>query len=271
MSGVDQEQLQNLYDSPEGQLGPILFGGHLHWGYWDEASAGADFGSAAERLAQMMIAKTTIAAGERFIDLGCGVGHPALKLTRARGCHVDGITISKFQQQAATDKARAEGLQDRLRFFHGTALEIPAPDASYDGGWFFESIFHMGQREALREAARVLKPGATLVLTDLPTLPHTTDDFRAFVKEHIQSSFVTKESYPALLAEAGFELVGIDDITANVMPYLVPKFRETLAAHRQEIEDTVVGITEETIENWVFLFEYMSENLGYMIVTARRT
>jgi cyclopropane fatty-acyl-phospholipid synthase-like methyltransferase len=202
--------------------------------------------------------------------LGCGVGHPALKIAKARGCFVDGITISKYQQETATAKAVAEGLGDKLRFFHGTALDIPAAPQTYDGGWFFESIFHMGQRAALQEASRVLKPGATLVLTDLPTLDTTTPKFLDFVKEHIHSSFVAKEAYPKLLEETGFELVGIDDITTNVMNWLVPKFKETLAAHDKEVRTTVPGVTDQMIDNWVFLFEYMAENLGYMIVTARK-
>lgn len=265
-----QAPVAAMYDSPEGQLGPMLFGGHLHWGYWDESTAADDFAAAADRLARIMIDRTRIDPGERFIDLGCGVGLPAIELAMAKGCLVDGITISKYQQQTATEKAKAAGLEDRLRFIHGTALGIPCGDNVYDGGWFFESIFHMGQREALREASRVLKPGATLVLTDLPTLPTTTDEFRAFAREHIHSSFVAREDYPPLLGEAGFEVERIEDITANVMPWLVPKFKETLAVHAKEIRETVKDITDKAIDDWAFLFEYMAENLGYMLVSARK-
>jgi cyclopropane fatty-acyl-phospholipid synthase-like methyltransferase len=270
MLGSESEQVASLYDSPEGQLGPILFGGHLHWGYWDENNADDNFAAAADRLAQIMIDKVQIQEGQRFIDLGCGVGQPAMRLAKAKGCLVDGITISKFQQQSATSKAQAEGMQDKLRFIHGSALYIPSEDQTYDGGWFFESIFHMGHRDALLEANRVLKPGATLVLTDLPTLPTTTEDFKAFVQQHIHSSFIAKEDYPDLMAETGFELVGIDDITENVMPWLVPKFKETIAEHKQEITELVSDITDKAIDDWVYLFEYMSENLGYMVVTARK-
>lgn len=271
MTGGAPEQVATLYDSPEGQLGPVLFGGHLHWGYWDRGSAEASFAEAADRLAQIMIDKTEIRAGERFVDLGCGVGQPAIKLAHARGCLVDGITISGFQQRSATERAKAEGLDDRLRFLHASALSIPSEDAAYDGGWFFESIFHMGHRDALREAGRVLKPGATLVLTDLPTLPSTSEDFLSFVDEHIHSRFVARDAYPALMAEAGFELVGVDDITENVMPWLVPKLKEAIAAHRAEVDAAMGDKAEEAIDEWVYLFEYMSENLGYVVVTARRT
>lgn len=270
MSDAQLEQVASLYDSPEGQLGPILFGGHLHWGYWDDEHAGDDFAAAADRLAQIMIDRTTIQAGERFVDLGCGVGQPAVKLARARGCSVDGVTISGFQQRSATERAKAEGLSDKLRFIHGSALEVPCEDGAYDGGWFFESIFHMGQRDALREASRILKPGATLVLTDLPTLPEITDKFRDFVDEYIHSSFVAKDDYEGLMDEAGFDLVEILDVTGNVMPWLVTKLREAIDTHADEVFRIMGDDAEKAIEDWLFLFEYMSENLGYMVVTARK-
>lgn len=264
------EEVATLYDSPAGQLGPILFGGHLHWGYWDADTADATFAEAAERLSQIMIAKTQIGEGERFIDLGCGVGQPAIRLAKAKGCYVDGITISGFQQQSATERAKAEALDHKLRFIHGSALNVPSADDAYDGGWFFESIFHMGHRDALREAGRVLAPGATLVLTDLPTLPTTTDEFMDFVDEHIHSRFVSRDAYPELMAEAGFELVGVDDITENVMPWLVPKLKAAIDEHKAEVTDLIGDNVEKAIDDWVYLFEYMSENLGYVVVTARK-
>jgi cyclopropane fatty-acyl-phospholipid synthase-like methyltransferase len=271
MTGGATEQVADLYDSPAGQLGPVLFGGHLHWGYWDTATAEATFAEAADRLAQIMIDKTDIGPGQKFIDLGCGVGQPAIKLARAKDCFVDGVTISSFQQQSATKRAKAEGLDDRLRFIHGSALNVPSGDDAYDGGWFFESIFHMGHREALREAGRLLSPGATLVLTDLPTLPTTTTDFMDFVDEHIHSRFVARDAYPELMAEAGFELVGIDDITENVMPWLVPKLKAALDDHRHEVAEFIGDNVDKAIDDWVYLFEYMSENLGYVVVSARKT
>lgn len=264
-----QEQVSTLYDSPEGQLGPILFGGHMHWGYWDDSNRDADFSAGAEKLAEIMIAKTQIGPGQSFVDLGCGVGLSGMRLARAKGCRVEGLTISSFQQCSAMATAKEQGLLDQVNFAHGDARDLPYADRSFDGGWFFESIFHMGHREALREAGRVLKPGAILTLTDLPALAHTTDEFRAFAEQHIHSRFVATEDYPALLKEAGFELLEIDDITDKVMPQLVAKLTETLAAHEDQIL-ALIAEPKKATADWLYLFEYMSENLGYIVVTARK-
>ncbi|WP_186019654.1 methyltransferase domain-containing protein [Burkholderia gladioli] len=264
------ERAAEVYDSLDGQVGPILFGGHMHWGYWDQASAGASFAAASERLAQMLIARSPIRAGQRFVDLGCGFGRSGMLLAREKGCLVDGITISKVQQIGATQRAEADGLAERVRFVHGSALELPFADGTYDGGWFFESIFHMGHEAALAEAGRVMKPGATLLLTDLPTLPHTTEQFMEYSRDRFQCHYVPQDAWPKLLKDAGFELVEIQDITENVMPWLVPKLKEAFEAHKQEIRTIAPQADETFIGRWVHLFRYMAENLGYIIVVARK-
>lgn len=259
-----------VYDSLDGQVGPILFGGHMHWGYWDPAHADASFAEAAERLAQMMIAKAEMGPGKKFVDLGCGFGRSGILLAKEKGCHVDGITISKVQQTEASRLAQADGLQDNVRFVHGSALELPFEDASYDGGWFFESIFHMGHERALREASRVLKPGALLLLTDLPLLDHTSEQFKEYSRDRFKCNYVAKEAWPALLHDAGMELVEMTDITENVMPWIVPKLKEAFETHKQEVREIVADAGEVFIARWIKLFQYMSENLGYIIVTARK-
>ena len=78
------------------------------------------------------------------------------------------------------------------------------------------------------------------------------------------------EDYPALMAEAGFELVAIEDISLNVMTKLVPKLKDAMTEYQEVIAKTLSGDVEKTMDDWLYMFEYMSENLGYIIVTARK-
>lgn len=263
------EKVATLYDSPEGQLGPILFGGHMHWGYWDDSNRDEDFVSGANKLAEIMINKVQIQPNQRFIDIGCGVGLSGMKLAQIKNCHVEGITISSVQQQSAMATAKTESLLKQVNFICGDACNLPYADCSFDGGWFFESIFHMGHRRALNEAHRVLKKNSILTLTDLPILSHTTNNFKEFVEKHIHANFISKESYSDLLDEAGFKLLEIDDITDKVMPYLVQKLSLTIEKNKDQIYMKISN-PEKTTDNWLYLFEYMSLNLGYIIVTAQR-
>jgi len=269
-TGDSNANVEDHYDSPALRLGPVLFDDHLHWGYWDPDRPDVTFGAAAERMCQEMIARTRIAAGEHFVDLGCGIGHPAMRLAQTKGCQVTGVTISGFQHETAQTRAAEAGLSDQLTFLHGDARDVPLPDASFDGGWFFESIFQMGDDKALREAARLLKPGSELLLADLPVLDETTPEFMAFVEEHIHSIFVPAAAYDTLMPEAGFELLQVEDITKNVMPMLVDRLDETLKRNDAAVRAAMGDEADKAIDNWLYMFEYMSENLGYSFIRARR-
>ncbi|WP_147092652.1 SAM-dependent methyltransferase [Swaminathania salitolerans] len=50
------------------------------------------------------------------LDIGCGWGGMALTLAKEFGARVTGITLSREQLQVARERARAEGLDDRVRF-----------------------------------------------------------------------------------------------------------------------------------------------------------
>jgi ubiquinone/menaquinone biosynthesis C-methylase UbiE len=267
LSNPKPEKVGEMYDAPAGQGGHIIFEGQFHWGYWDETNPEASLGEAADRLTQIMIDKSAVSEGKRFCDLGCGIGIPAMRIARAKGCFVDGITISKYQYEKAKKLAQEAGMCDRTHFMLGNALEMPCDDGTYDGGWFFETIFHMGHREALREAYRILKPGATLLIADLPTRSNVTEEFKIFAKDKIHSVFIPKEDYPRLLDEVGFDLIEMDDVTDYVIPSFVMKSKAAFKRHESEI---LQYVDSGAIDRWIRMFEDMCNNLGYILVTARK-
>ena len=267
MTSVRLEKVAEMYDVT-GELGLyLIFDNQLHFGYWGENNPDANLGEAADRLTQIMIDKSEIHQGERFCDLGCGVGVPAIRIAKAKECFVDGITISKYQCNRAKELAEEAGMSDRVRFIHSNALQVPCDDATYDGGWFFESIYHMGHREALREAYRILKPGATLLIADLITGPNTSEEFKTFAKEQLHSDHIPKEYYPELLDTAGFDLIEIDDVTEFMMPFMVPKVK---AGFKQYEAENLQDVQSETIDGWLQVFESVCENLGYILVKAKK-
>lgn len=65
---------------------------------------------------QHIAAKLLLEPGMRVLDIGCGWGGTALSLARDHGVHVLGVTLSEEQYRIATERARAEGLSDRVTF-----------------------------------------------------------------------------------------------------------------------------------------------------------
>ena len=61
-------------------------------------------------------AKLRLRPGQKVLDVGSGWGGLGTYLARASDAQVTGVTLSVDQQKFATDRARRDGLDDRVRF-----------------------------------------------------------------------------------------------------------------------------------------------------------
>jgi SAM-dependent methyltransferase len=105
--------------------------------------------------------------GGTLLDLGCGAARNAVPLAQS-GWTVAGIDTAWPMLAAARDRAAAEQVDDRVRVCCAAMDALPFAAASFDlvvaqGIW---NLARSGRefRDAVREAARVAKPGAGLFL-----------------------------------------------------------------------------------------------------------
>jgi arsenite methyltransferase len=120
---------------------------------------------------------------ERVLDVGCGHGllllGAAKRLTTGKAIGVD---LWQRQDQAGNspeatwENARREGVAERIDIKDGDARQLPFADGSFDvvvSSWALHNIYDAeGRGQAVREVARVLKPGGRVLLIDIR---HTAD------------------------------------------------------------------------------------------------
>jgi SAM-dependent methyltransferase len=95
-------------------------------------------------------------------DLGCGPGAQTTAFLHALGVDVRGVDLS------LAGTAEAARRHPRIPFMVGNMLSLPLPDGDAAGIVAFYAIVHFGTaqlRTAVREMARVMGPGAPLLLS----------------------------------------------------------------------------------------------------------
>ncbi|WP_269800589.1 SAM-dependent methyltransferase [Carbonactinospora thermoautotrophica] len=246
---------------------------NLHVGYWDESSGETSVAEATERLTDELIARLHCAPGGRVLDVGCGIGKPAMRLAQALQVEVVGISISRPQVDRANAAAYAAGLADRVSFQHADAMALPFPDASFDAVWAMESLHHMPDRpRALREIARVLRPGGCLALADFVLHRPARGGRKAVVDAFREMggvlSLTTIDEYEAELRQVGFEAVAATDVSEQTRPSMT-KHAEAFRARREELAPY---LGTEVLDQIITLNEQlgMTPEIGYVLVSAHR-
>lgn len=105
--------------------------------------------------------------GMKVLDVGCGVGGPALNIAECSGAHVTGVNIVEHHVETARKRAAERGLSERTTFVVGDGMELEFPDHSFDAVYVFEAGCHMPDKPRFYHGcARVLKPGGVFIGLD---------------------------------------------------------------------------------------------------------
>jgi len=105
------------------------------------------------------------------LEVGCGQGALARLLVERYGARV--VASDYDPAQMALAQERLAELEGSIDFRVVDARAIPFDDSEFDAVFSFGILHHIpgGWREAVAEAARVLKPGAWFVFTDFVPSP----------------------------------------------------------------------------------------------------
>ncbi|QMU70541.1 methyltransferase domain-containing protein [Streptacidiphilus sp. P02-A3a] len=239
-------------------------GYNAHLGYWDTPESEFTFEEATDRLTDVMAERLRISAGDRLLDVGCGVGAPAVRLARRTGAAVTGISVSQEQVARANELARSTSLLEHVSFQRADAMRLPFADASFDSVFALESMPHMPDRaQVLREMRRVLRPGGRIVLTDFYRRPAPAPDVHP-LRRTMGSTTAQLDEYPLLLRAAGLrftEMLDITDETVHRSFAFLAEQAERMRLKLENPEATCYFNPQAVID---------APLLGYLLVVARR-
>ncbi|WP_067598867.1 class I SAM-dependent methyltransferase [Nocardiopsis listeri] len=167
-----------------------------------------------------------------LVDLGCGTGTGTFALLdRFPDAHVTAVDASTEHLQRLRTKARALGVQDRVRTVRADLDETAWPDlGSPDMVWASASMHHMARPErALRNVHDALAPGALFAVVELAGhprfLPENAPEERPGLEErvHAAADRLQKEHMPGrgadwgpMLTAAGFTVEGQRTIAVDI-------------------------------------------------------
>jgi malonyl-CoA O-methyltransferase len=167
-------------------------------------------------------------AGSRILDIGCGTGAFS-RNAAGTGWHIVQTDLSEGMCRKASEYNPATA--------GATAEALPFADAGFDGvfsslmlQWVYDPL------PALREMARVVRPGGVCVLSTLVngTLHELRDAFASLDDVPRVNAFAYPAPLTALCAHAGFKLLNCEEETITLLyPSLTALLRslKSIGAH----------------------------------------
>jgi SAM-dependent methyltransferase len=151
-----------------------------------------------------LLALCHVTEASEVLDVGCGIGVGPVAIARLHGCRVVGADRSPRMVDWARQRARAEGVEERITCVVADVLALPFDDDRFDVV-IAESVlsFVVDKERAIAEMVRVTKPGGHVGLNEGFLLTEAPTPRVAELAHQIGSAMVTLPVWQALWAGSG--------------------------------------------------------------------
>jgi len=124
--------------------------------------------------------------------VGCGVGVTPCYLAKRYGCRVVGVDLSERMIDRSNERAKREGVKDKLEFRVADAQNLPFEDASFDAV-ICESVnaFIENKLRAVSEYVRVIKPGGYVGFNEVTWIKAPPPELVKYLSRIIGAEFLT--------------------------------------------------------------------------------
>ena len=168
---------------------------------------------------RQLIDLTHVTGGDHVLDVGTGVGATPVYLVKNVDCRVVAIDLLEPMIAQSRERAAAEGVEDRIALAAADARRLPFADAIFDAV-IMESlnVFFDQKGTAIREYARVTRPGGYVGMTEMTWLNSPSPERAAYYKRMVYADALQAEGWIGLLEDAGLE-----DVVGHARPVDLPR------------------------------------------------
>lgn len=252
-------------------------GMNMHFGYWSWKVNPLG--------REAMLERMNLEVLHRLALPGSGAGATARSIAQNRKhSTVDAVTLVARQIVQGVELNQAAGLPNQVRFHLADYVDTGLRAGAYDGVYALESACHApgaDKRALVREAARLLRPGGTLVIAD--ALRRNTKPLPGFMERVYRlwchhwavNELAEKEALHAALASQGFTDIRFQDISLRLAPSAlqIPLFATRFALRelwRAKFRLSPLRRGHIVASYAAFLLGAWLPGFGYYMVTARK-
>ena len=214
----------------------------------------------------------SLATDPMILDIGCGPGRQTMVLAQETGGRVTALDNHQPFLDEVAQRAMARGLGDRIAIINGSMLDMSFSMENFDLIWSEGAIYIMGFELGLRVFWPLLKPGGTVVVSELAWL---TDKPSAEAKEFWGEGYPAMTTVPNNLdtiKSIGYELTGHFPLpdSAWLDGYYGPmqKRIDVLRTKYAGDDHKLAMLDEEEAE--IRIFDRHSAEYGYVFFVMRK-
>ncbi len=235
------KDVSDAYDGAVGILWEVLMGEHIHIGGEKET----------QRLAEKLGVKDSY-----LLDICSALGGPARYLAKNFNTTVLGVDITKTMLEKATARTLEEGLQNKIEFRMGNALDLPVSSNTMDIVWGQDAWCYVTDKlRLIQEAVRVCKLGGKIGFTDwiLGSTPLSKEEADFLYEFMIFPNLQTVNGYKELLEENNCEVLEVENLQEDFTSHLrfyyekVQELKDTII---QEFGEELYQIAEKGVKAW---------------------
>jgi cyclopropane-fatty-acyl-phospholipid synthase len=190
--------------------------------------------------------KLGLRPGDRVAEAGCGWGALALHMARHYGAQVRAFNISTSQLAYARERARAEGLSDRVEFIEGDYREI---GGEFDAFVSIGMLEHVGRRHYLelgRVIDRVLSPAGRGLVHFIGS--SISAPMNPWIERHIFPGAYTPTVREMMEVLEPFHFAVLD--VENLRQHYARTLEHWLARYEQQVDEVHAMFDEPFVRAW---------------------